>query len=104
MTDHCITDEIMIKMLGISEAEFESITKSKGGADVGVPDALIAVSARPSVMEAFLPTSQMYLESLAKQRAIIRHFMPILQKKSESGTGQLDAKDAFSSVANADVK
>jgi len=103
MTDRCVTDLIMVKMLGISEADFETITKSGGGEEVGVPSGLRESNARPSVLESYVPASQLYMESLAKQRAIIRHFMPILQKKSESGTGNLDAKDSFVSKTNAEV-
>ena len=104
LTEKMVTDEIFQKTLGATEAEFENITRPGGSnLDGTIPNGLLNASARPSVMESYVPASQLYMESLAKQRAIIRHFMPILQKKSETKTGELDAKDAFTTVANADV-
>ncbi len=104
LTEKMVTDEIFQKTLGATEAEFENITRPGGtNLDGTIPNGLLNASARPSVMESYVPASQLYMESLAKQRAIIRHFMPILQKKSETKTGELDAKDSFTTVANADV-
>ena len=63
-----------------------------------MPKDLAEADGRPSVCENFVGGSQLYLLSLAKQRFLIRKFMPILQKKSETHTCDLDATDAFESV------
>ena len=96
-----VTDEVFIKTLGISVDTFVAIAESGGGIQIGVPSGLRNADARPSVMESYVGGSQLYMESLAKQRCMIRRFMPILQSKSETKTGALDEKDAFSSVTNA---
>ena len=102
LTEKMVTDEIFQMTLGINDGEFENVTKPAGlNLDGSIPNGLLNASARPSVMESYVPASQLYMESLAKQRAIIRHFMPILQKKSETKTGDLDAKDAFVATTNA---
>ena len=103
-----ITDEIFMKTLGFpntvtGEQAFRSLLQSGGGADINLPDELTKADGLPSVMESYVPGSQLYMLGLAKQRGVIRKFMPILQKKSETKTGELDAKDAFQPASNADL-
>ena len=101
VTKMMVTDEVFIKTLGIPEALFNAIAESEGGEQIGIPDGLRGSDARPSVMESYVGGSQLYMMSLAKQRCMVRRFMPILQTKSETKTGALDAKDSFGSVTNA---
>ena len=100
VTSKMVTDEVFIKTLGISEEHFINIAMAGGkeGEGLGMPKDLVLADARPSVMEAYVGGSQLYMESLAKQRFMVRKFMPILQKKSETHTGDLDAKDPFTDV------
>ena len=100
VTSKMVTDEVFIKTLGITEAHFILIAEAGGvgGIELGMPESLQKADGRPSVMEAYVGGSQLYMESLAKQRFIVRKWMPILQKKSETHTGDLDAKDPFTDV------
>ena len=101
LTEKMVTDEIFQKTLGLNDADFENVTRPAGlNLDGSIPIGIMNSSARPSVMESYVPGSQLYMESLTKQRAIMRHFMPILQKKTETKTGDLDAKDSFASATN----
>ncbi len=99
------TDEVFIKTLGISAATFDEIARpgESGGLEFGMPMGLKEADARPSICENYVGGSQLYMLAIAKQRFIIRKFMPILQSKAETNTGDLDAKDAFTSATNADA-
>lgn len=96
-----LTDEIFEKTLGIPNEAFMSLCKS-GGSELalGIPQDIDAASALPSVLDSYVPGSQMYLLCLSKQRAIIKYFMPVLQKKSETKSGEVDAKDAYINAPN----
>ena len=104
LTKKMVTDEVFAKTVGLPPDVFEKIAKATGGAEIGMPKELLPVDARPSIMESFVPHSQLQLQSLSKMRCIIRKFLPILQKKKETGTGDLSAKDAFMPSNNADTK
>jgi len=101
--DLMATDEVFIKTLGIDAKTFEEIASpgASGGPTFGMPKELQDADARPSICENYIGGSQLYMLAIAKQRFIIRKFMPILQSKAETNTGDLDAKDAFTSATNA---
>ena len=101
LTKKMVTDNIFRKTLGLSKDEFDSLMKS-GGGEVGLDlrEDIASADSHPSVLASYVPSSQLYLASLAKQRAIIRYFMPIIQKSNETKSGELGAKDAFSNETN----
>ena len=98
LTKKMVTDEVFAKTVGLPPDVFDKIAKSTGGAEINVPTELLAVDARPSIMESFVPHSHLQLQALSKMRFIIRKFLPILQKKKETDTGDLSAKNDFMSA------
>ena len=99
------TDSIFQKTLGLNDDEFTELMSSGGGKkdsniDLGLRGDVADADAHPSVLASYVPDSQLYLASVAKQRLILRYFMPIIQKENQTKSGELGAKDAFENAPN----
>jgi len=72
-----VSDEICSMVLGAKAADLLGVGKDGRGA---VTDrALIAVDARPSMIETYDPTSLVYAQAISKFKQVVKNVMPIVQ-------------------------
>ena len=90
-----VTDEVFSKTIGVlDKTKFEELcTNAATGKALGMPVGIAEVSCLPSMIDSYVPESQIWALALAKQRFLLGYFMPILQKDTK--TGQIGAKDAI---------
>ena len=91
----CVTDKIMAKVIGVTESQLKTLTQNeaKWPPETGMPYEVGKVDCTPSMVDSYVEDSAIWSMALSKIRFIISYYMPVLNKKTN--TGEIDASDAI---------